>query len=101
MSIFDKKTVSNLYWVGPRTIKLEYDNGELSIHNNVVWSTNKDRNIEGVDQTSGMLHLFQNGAGAGMGFFGIWVSESNPLVVDGDPLTTIMDVEEYLKSNDN
>lgn len=100
MNIFKKKNIINFTVIGEGLIKLEYDNGTYSIHSNTVWSVNKDPNNElGEDQTSGMVHLFQDGAGGSIGYFGHWISLETPLIVNGDPMTDCLDVENYLLNN--
>lgn len=91
MNIFKERKVTNLVILGEGITKIFWDDGQTKVHNYTVWSVHSD---EGA--TSGMLHLFQNGAGAGFGYFGYWVSEENPLVLNSIPLTKIQDVSDEL-----
>jgi hypothetical protein len=99
---FYKRNLTGLKVLGTQVVKLEYDDGSFKVHSNTVWSVHKDV-IEGVPLNSGMLHLFQNGAGAGFGYFGYHVSEATPITIYniGVPVTTgnIGTVESILLSN--
>lgn len=100
MNILKKKNITNVTIPKDGVVMLEFDNGTYSYHSNTVWSVHKDPNNEaGEDQTSGMLYLYQDGAGGSMGYFGHWISPETPLVINGIPAVTSDEVEEFFLTN--
>lgn len=100
MDIFNHKEITNIKVVATQVVTLTYDNGEELTVSNTVWSVHQDRPVyPNTEATSGMLHLFQNGAGAGFGFFGYWVSSETPITLNGIEVSTIDEVSDYFAIN--
>lgn len=105
MDIFSGRFIIGVTLLTNRTLKLQWSNGNETIHNSVTYTMSKDRNNYGENGIfvnnvfSGMIHLYQNGAANSMGFFGHWVSEDTPLSVNSIPFTNIEDLITYFKNN--
>lgn len=80
MNILSKKTLVGLKIIGTQVVKLLYSDNSYQVVSNTVWSTHRDC-VGGTLLPSGMLHLFQNGAGAGFGYLGFHVSTDTPLKI--------------------
>lgn len=94
MDIFYKRTIDNLEVLAPFVIRLTYTDGYAKIHSNTVWSIHKDAGA-----TTGMIHLFQDGAGGSIGYFGHWVSPTTPIKLGGVSKTNINDVLTWFIAN--
>jgi hypothetical protein len=77
MDIFYKRNLTNLEVLAPYVVKLTYNDGYYKVHSNTIWSVH--RNADG----SGNIHLFQDGAGGSIGYFGTYFDADNTVTLGG------------------
>jgi hypothetical protein len=95
MDIFYKRWVTNIECLNPDfgVIKLTYNDGYTKTHTNTVYSVHK--NPDG----SGHIHLFQDGAGGSIGYWGHQISVNEPLTFGGVTMTDPDDVLDWCVAN--
>lgn len=106
MDIFNRPSLEfiGLRIRGRQVVQLYFADGSYKAVSYTVWSTHRDF-VEGDLKDSGMVYLFQNGAGAGFGYWGYHVTVDTPIkVFNSDKtikftFTKIMEVEQYLLDN--
>lgn len=98
-NVFSRKNIIGIEVKANDVVRVNFDDNSHSTYSTVVWSIDREPSVLGVTSTEGVLHMLQDGAIQGIGFFGHRVSSTTPLIVNSVSMNNIETVRQYLITN--